>query len=336
MKRVSLVLLLLPLLWLGCEKSWKERMRDDSPYHNFDLLWETIDQKYAYLELKDLRWDTVYWHFLPQIDQNMGDEALFAVLDSMLYLLRDGHVNLRSPFDLSRNWQWYLGYPDNFDAELVERQYLGADHRIAGGMRYTFLTDSIGYLRYSSFGTTIEEGQLRAVLRYFKNARGLIVDIRSNGGGSLSNAYRLARTFVQNTQPRLRRLYRTGRGANEFDRATGLRISKPEDPRGRFSKPVMVLQNRRSYSAANTFAALMSQQDSVQLLGDTTGGGGGLPIDYELPNGWYFRFSGTRELMPNGRDLELGIPPDIPVQQDSANSRQGRDRLIEAALARLR
>jgi hypothetical protein len=336
MKRFPLLLLLFSLLGLSCEKSWKERMRDDSPYESFDVLWETIDRKYAYLELKDLRWDTVYWHFLPQIDQEMSEEALFAVLDSMLYLLRDGHVNLRSPFDLSRNWQWYLAYPDNFDAELVERHYLGADHRIAGGMRYTFLSDSIGYLRYSSFGATIEEAQLRAVLRYFKNARGLIVDIRSNGGGSLSNAYRLARAFVQSTQPRLRRLYRTGPEADAFGRSTEVTLTPPEDPRDRFSKPVILLQNRRSYSAANTFAGLMSQQDSVQLWGDTTGGGGGLPVDYELPNGWYFRFSATRELMPNGRDLELGVPPDRPLQQDSASSRQGRDRLIEEALKQLR
>lgn len=332
MKTPRLLILLLPWLAWSCEKQWEKRNPGNMPMDNFEVLWQTIDQKYAYLELKDIAWDSVRGDFKPRIIPGMSDEALFAVLDSMLYLLRDGHVNLRSPFDLSRNWQWYLAYPDNFDAELVERQYLGSGHRIAGGLRYTYLRDSIGYLRYSSFGIPIEEAHLQAVLRYFTGARGLILDIRSNGGGSLGNAYRLARPFTIGNRPRLIRLYRTGPGPADFDRITGVRLSKPERASHQFAKPVIVLQNRRSYSATNTFAALMSQQDSVRLLGDTTGGGGGLPVDYELPNGWYFRFSATRELMPNGRDLELGIPPDVVVSQDSASSRQGKDRLIERAL----
>lgn len=331
----QLFFLCLLMVVIACEKALLPAQPSNDPESNFEVFWQTMHQRYAYFDLKPADWQALYQHYRPQIDAHTSPENLFAIMDTMLYQLEDGHVNLISDFNLSRNWQWYLDYPDNFDFDLVERQYLGVGHRIAGGMRYAWLQDSIGYLYLSSFSSSLSRAQLDAVFRYFKDSRGLIIDIRHNGGGSVSRAYALAQRIVRKRQDVLTRFYKTGPGPDQFALAGNIAIG-PSDQYN-YRGEVALLTNRRSYSAANSFAAILSSLDHVRLIGDQTGGGGGIPLDYELPNGWRFRFSATREVKKeNGRPLELGIPPDIALDLDTNALLQGRDVIIERALQELR
>ena len=50
----------------------------------------------------------------------MNQYVLFDVLGDMLNELKDGHTNLISTFNMSRYWDWYLDYPDNFDSDIQE------------------------------------------------------------------------------------------------------------------------------------------------------------------------------------------------------------------------
>lgn len=321
------------LLLSSCERAFLPENPSNSPQGNFDQLWQTFDTKYTYFSLKNLDWDSIYQVYSSQIDNNTTDEELFQIMDDMLFLLKDGHTNLVSNFNVSRNWEWYLDYPDNYDEELVERHYLGDDYRIAGSLVYTILDHNIGYIACRSFNSNFSVENLNAVFSFLANTNGLIMDIRSNGGGSLNLSYALAQRFVNIEQQFVIRYLKTGPEHNDFDLSESYGLSPSEDPS--YYKPVILLTNRRSYSAANTFAAVMSNIDHVTIVGDTTGGGGGLPIDFELPNGWRYRFSGTREILPDGWDLELGIPPDIDLDMDSTSMAQGRDDLIEAAIIEL-
>ncbi|MDZ7848302.1 MAG: S41 family peptidase [Owenweeksia sp.] len=159
----------------------------ENPVANFESLWQTVHDKYAYFALKNIDWDSVHAHYSPRVNPSMSSEELFSVLDSMLYDLRDGHVNLISPFNLSRNWEWYLRYPENFNYDVIQRHYLRDNYRIAGGMNYTII-DSIGYIYYGSFASSFSSENLNQILRYLKNTKALIVDVRHNGGGSLNQA----------------------------------------------------------------------------------------------------------------------------------------------------
>tara|TARA_B100001245_G_scaffold236676_1_gene229703 strand:+ start:5894 stop:6892 length:999 start_codon:yes stop_codon:yes gene_type:complete len=332
LKNILLILLAL-LLTVSCEKALIDKNPENDPQSNFDILWETVRDKYSFFGLKDINWDSVRVHYDPMVDDQTTDEELFAILDSMLYDLEDGHVNLVAPFNTSRNWQWYLGYPVNFNYDVVERNYLGPDHRIAGGLKYT-LIDSIGYLYYGSFSSGFSEKNLKAMLDYFKGTKGVIVDVRDNGGGSLNNAFVLAQTFISEKKNALITFEKTGPALDDF--GNGLSYSFGPSSFGHYEGEVVVLTNRSCYSATNTFVAILSNYANVRIVGDQTGGGGGIPIDQELPNGWRYRFSATASFTPDGYNIELGIPPDIALNNNPTTNAQGVDQILQRALNLLR
>ena len=312
---------------------------NNDPQTNFDILWQNVNDKYTFFETKNINWDSVYNHYDPMVDENTTDEQLFDVLDSMLYDLRDGHVNLRSPFNLSRNWSWYLNYPDNFNYELVERNYLGPNHRIAGGLQYSILLpDSIGYIYYSSFSSGFSLKNLDEVMTYMKNTRGLIVDVRNNGGGFLSNAFALGQRLAPTEKQVLITFEKTGPGPDDFGNGLGY-VLKPSEGVN-YNGEVAILTNRRCYSATNFFAGIMRSYENVTQIGDQTGGGGGIPIDSELPNGWNYRFSASVSLIPVFDtalyNIELGVPPHMPINNDPQNELRGIDDIIERARVVLR
>lgn len=332
--RSLLLLSTLFLTLLSCERTLMPKNPSNDAPKNFDILCNTISERYAYFELKGVNWDSLRQVHEPRVHQGMDPEKLFAIMDSMLLQLRDGHVNLESSFNLSRYSDFYLGAPENFDFTTVQRNYLGKDHRIAGGLRYTILEDSVGYIYFGSFSSSLSEENLDAALHYLRQTKGLILDIRNNGGGSLGTTFRLARRFIPGSKKVLQRRYKQGPGRNDFSPSE---ITTLEAYPGlQYLKGMVLLTNRRCYSAANTFTAIMSQLDRVHILGDTTGGGAGIPVDHELPNGWRYRFSASQERTADGREMENGLAPDQVLYLDRAHLLNGTDDIIEEALDRLR
>lgn len=332
MKRV-LVIILLGFVW-SCENRFIPEDPGSDALANFDSMAETVGAKYSFFEFKGIDWEQEVRKHRAKLSANMGDEALYEVLDSLLYALRDGHVNLVAPFNTSRNWLWYLNSPDNFNEESLERYYLKSDYRLSGGFRYTFLEDSIAYVHYSSFSASFSEEQIENLFTYIKDAKGLVLDLRNNGGGSLNNCYRLAGRFTTESQTVLIMDEKTGPGAKDFGNAVSLSI--PALGKHPFLKPVVLLTNRRCYSATNTFTAITKSFPQFYHMGDTTGGGGGIPIDYELPNGWRYRFSATRSFLLNGFNIEGGLPPDTAWNLDPTDLARGIDGYIDRAREYLR
>jgi C-terminal processing protease CtpA/Prc len=91
---------------------------------------------------------------------------------------------------------------------------------------------------------------------------------------------------------------------------------------------VVVLCNRRSYSATNSFVSLMRYADDATIVGGVSGGGGGMPLSYEMPCGWTVRFSSVRMYDREKKDIEQGITPDVTVTMTSTD----KDDIIEKAI----
>jgi len=68
-------------------------------------------------------------------------------------------------------------------------------------------------------------------------------------------------------------------------------------------------------------------------MGDTTGGGAGVPRPYMLANGWNFFTVDNFALDAQGNHIELGIAPDIYVEMDETNP--GVDEILERAIREL-
>ena len=322
------------LTWVACVcllascHTSEEMSYSNDPVENIEALWQIIDTKYCYVEEKGVNWDAIHETYLSKaalLPEN-DPVALFDLCAEMLNLLEDGHVNLYSPFDRSYCTAWYDSYPSNYSSGL-QSLYL-KDYRIAGSLYYcTIADDSIGYVYYSSFSNSISSGNIAWVLKSFKDCKGLIIDVRNNGGGSLTNSYLLSSPFF--TEDRLVGYWqhKTGPGHNEFSAMEELK-SDASLCGAKWLRPVVVLSNRRSYSATNSFINIMRYADNAVIVGGTSGGGGGMPMSYELPCGWTVRFSSVRMYDADKKDIEQGIDPDYQVDMFSTD----KDDIIEKAI----
>ena len=292
-------------------------------------MWHTIDRKYSYFELKNIDWQTVYDTFRPKITEQSSSRELFEVLADMLFTLQDGHVNLVTSFDVTRNWNWYLKSPPNFDWNVVERHYLGENYEISGPLRNVWLPDTIGYIYYASFSNNISDAAIDYVIRKFMPAKGIIIDVRNNGGGNTLNVDKLVSRFADKSRLYGYERYKIGPGHNDFSEYYERYIEPDGDTQ--FTGKVVVLTNRGCFSATNLFTLQMKSLPYVTIVGDSTGGGGGFPYYAQVPNGWIYRFSSTQMFDRNKKHVELGIAPDVQEYLRAGSVLSGRDDIIEKA-----
>lgn len=340
MRSVRIISLLVFLSGMfSCEKLFIEPDPENTAVNNFDSMWKRIDQKYSFFDFKHLNWDSVYAVYRPKVYNGMSDDSLFRVLNALLFTLRDGHVNLMTPFNISRNWEWYLAYPQNFNQGLLERNYWGDDYEITGGIINQIFArnnKTIGYIYYGSFSSTVSDFSLEYILDRFQNTDGLIIDLRDNGGGLTTNIYRLINRFVDRKVLVGRSYEKSGKGHNDFKLAYEMYAEPATNPDGEqyrlyLNKPIVILTNRSCFSATTSFVGFMSTLPNVTIVGDQSGGGGGLPVSYQLPNGWYYRFSATATLLPDGFNIEDGVPVDVHQDMSPANEAAGIDDILEKA-----
>lgn len=303
----------------------------DNPEGNFESLWAILDEHYAFFAYKEVDWEEVRMRYRQKISNSMTDEELFRVCSDMLKELKDGHTNLSSTFDVSRYWIWEQ-YPENYDERLIKENYLHFDYKRASGIEYQILPNNYGYMYYASFESTIGEGNLDNVLAYLAASDGLIVDVRNNGGGILTNVETLVRRFIDERTLAGYISHKTGPGHDEFSEPYPYYL-EPASARVRWKKPVVVLCNRATYSAANNFVSIMKSLPNVRIVGDVTGGGCGLPFTSELPNGWGVRFSAAPIRDASGELTEFGVEPSegCRLDMDASDRLEGKDSILERA-----
>ena len=339
LKLVSvLAVLVTALLPLSCALNGEipNREYSDTPQGNFMALWTIMDEHYCFFDLKKEKlgvdWDEVKTRYAASISDDISDRALFEVLCKMIGELRDGHVNLTSAYDYGRNWSWKTDYPANFSKDL-QVKYLGNDYIIGGnGYYYRILEDNIGYLVVESFEDAMSDGRLNVMLNTMALCNGLIIDIRDNGGGQLTASESLASRFTEKKVTVSYTCYKNGPGHNDFSKLYRNELS-PAEYDLRWIKPVVVLTNRGCFSSANDFACIMKPLENVTLMGDTTGGGGGMPMSSELPNGWVVRFSSAPMFDADMNHVEFGVAPDIRLDMKDEDIQAGVDTYIESACA---
>lgn len=324
------------LLATGCVDNFLSPEPGDDPVTIFDLVWIEFDRHYAFFDSKQVDWAGLRDQYRASVTASTSPEELFQVLSDMLANLEDGHVTLGSPFDLYTYTGWYEGHARNFTQQvafghLQEAVRWTPSFHIAYGR----LTDDVGYVYIPGFPPGSWASEIDDALDDMSGVGALVVDVRSNGGGTDLITEEILARFMDRERVYRYHRYRNGPEHDDFTDLIADRIA----PLGRrFEGPVALLTNRRTYSAAEDFVLGMRLLDRVTTVGDTTGGGMGNPINRELPNGWTFAvprwqvFTADREPIPDG----VGFAPDAPVFISTEDADQGRDTILLAALELLR
>ena len=280
---------------------------------NFEAIWTVINERYCFLEDKGVDWDSVYTEYKPLVSKVSNDQEFFNLMEKMLDTLKDGHVNLVSPFDITFSDDW-MGDETKGLNIYARRKILGKNLNISGGMYYNLYSLSsrpdvkFGYIMYPSFSSSI--GNTDYMFELFKNSDAIILDVRDNGGGLVDNSDKLVSLFLKEKTLVGYTSHKLGPGRDNFSKPKEIYVEPSENKRWT-DKPVIILQDRGCYSATNDFLFKVSVAPHIVRIGLPSGGGGGMPVSAELPNGWRLRYSAVKSFDRNMKSVEQGVQPDI-------------------------
>ena len=316
----------------GCEKPTIVKSPSSDPVAVFDELYNFMDTHYSMFSVKGVDWKQVYIEYRPQVKTEMSEADLFKLLSSMLYTLKDGHVNLMTRKDTSAYTNFYKAYPTNFNYANIVNRYLGNDFKTSGPIIYK-VVNNLGYIYYKSFSRPVTDDDLNRIFTDVAPTKGLIVDVRNNFGGQSINTEKLFSRFISEKLLVKYEVTKRGVGHDDFFEPVPFYASPSLSP---YKKNVILLANRLCFSTCNDFVLYMSLLPNVKIVGDQTGGGGGNPFNYVLANGWKIQYSATRTLSPDKSNIESGILPDYPIEISNADEVAGKDPILEKAFELLR
>jgi len=159
-------------------------------------------------------------------------------------------------------------------------------------------------------------------LENLRDAPGLVIDLRGNGGGQTDVLLEIASNFFprETCYGGFRR--RDGRLDRYFTRK----------PARHYDKPVCILVDEMSASASETFAIFLQEAGRARVVGRQTAGSTRNMRSTPLPHGGTVHYSIRAYVTPQGRDPEgTGVAPDEAVPLRIADLRDGRDAPLEAA-----
>jgi Peptidase family S41/Tricorn protease C1 domain len=323
------------ILLMSCEQAFMKPTPAATPKAIFEQVWSFANEKYSFFEFKNVDWDKAYKKYSIKVTDTMTEEELFKVCNDMLYELKDEHVNLETRFNISRNPEVFLDYPENFFGHILNRNYFNGRQQIIDFTFSLFDFDDVLYIRYSSFEDNISDYAMDYIVDKAKEKKGLIIDVRNNGGGSIGNIDALCSRFIKEKTSMGVERHKSGRGKNDFT-DENVSVDVISSSKKYLDKPLVILTNRGCYSATNRFAAYMKGLPNVTLVGDVTGGGGGLPTATELSNGWVLRVSGSQFIDRRGDNIENGVKPDVKIDILKADIDKGKDTILETGLSLIR
>jgi len=187
-------------------------------------------------------------------------------------------------------------------------------------VRYDRLTPEIGYVRISTFQSKTTKDLAKALNELEKNdsLKGLILDLRNNPGGLLSQAIEVSDLFLDSG------VIVSTRGRNQSQNME-VRAHKNRKPR---NYPIIVLVNSGSASASEIVAGALQDNRKALILGTKTFGKGSVQTILSLSDGSGLRLTTARYYTPSGRSIQLsGIIPDIELKfEPLASGHEEEDR----------
>jgi carboxyl-terminal processing protease len=161
---------------------------------------------------------------------------------------------------------------------------------------------NIAYIKLNTFENMKAAREFEGALRKHKDADGLIIDLRGNGGGLLQNAIEIGSMFIDR-----------GIIVQTVDRE-GRREQIESAGRVLWRKPAVVLINEASASASEILAGALRDNNAATLVGTKTFGKASVQNVRRLGDGSALLITIAKYLTPSGEDInKKGIEPDIVI-----------------------
>ena len=314
---------------------------DHDPLRNFDHLWTTFDEQYAFFAARKVDWNALRTEFRPRAAAARSPEQLFDVLSVMLAHLKDAHVSLtagETTFDVERSPSPTAPGSDGVLAtrkglQRALKDYISgpatpllkpAKPMARNRVWYGELKDKIGYVTIFAMGGFEEDDLIshdhaesarkifQEIALAFRDMRGVIVDLRYNQGGYDAVSLELVGLFADRPGVAFKK---RAHGAAAPSYAVPLTPAAPL----RLNLPVAVLVSEHTVSAGETAATAFRSLPNATLIGQPTQGALSDVLEKKLPNGWTFTLSNeifemTDGTIPEGAGIAPHVPTQIPTQ----------------------
>ena len=174
-------------------------------------------------------------------------------------------------------------------------------------VKYQMLEGNIGYIAVSAFDEVTKKQFNEAVDDLeAQDEKGLIIDLRNNGGGRLDTAV----SMLDRILPKELVVYvKDKQGTSEKYYA---------EDNDKVEVPIAVLVNENSASASEVFSGALQDYGVAKLVGTTTFGKGIVQTIFDLKDGSALKMTTAKYYTPNGRNIHgTGLEPDVEVKYDA-------------------
>ena len=185
----------------------------------------------------------------------------------------------------------------------------------------TEIPKDIKYIRLSSFISKNAAGEIESILNESKDAKGYIIDLRSNPGGLLTNAIYISDMLL-----------RGGVIVSTVDRDSYKSTTRARNQQVT-DKPIVVLINKGSASASEILSGALKDNHRATIVGEQSYGKGLVQEINKLPDEAGLNITIQRYLTPSGTDIhKKGITPDVMVELTKENADAKDDVQLKKAI----
>jgi hypothetical protein len=299
----------------------------------FEALRKALAERYSYYDLRGLDWQAIYERDADWILASRTDLEWASRVGIMLSAAEDIHISLECEGISVATHSRMV--PPNMDWRLVPKAVPNV-REVNRAVAWGRTGDGILYILIATWEKRAEPQllELHRILDGAKDAKGIVLDMRANAGGSEPLAQQIAAWFVEKPTLYSKNVYRDPSSASGWTKVFD-RVLDPNPVERRYGGPAVVLMGRYTMSSCESFL-LMMRAAGARLVGEASYGSSGNPKPFELPNGVTIHLPSWKDLRPDGTCIEgEGVKPDVVVEFPTDGS-VTRDPVLDKALAILR
>ncbi|MGD1946337.1 MAG: S41 family peptidase [Croceivirga sp.] len=315
-----------------------------NPEHNFEVLWDTFKNHYAYFELRGIDAENMYAKYRPRISPETSEAELFLILYEMLESFDDGHIGinaekevLKAASKMYRAQNPLQNEEESFEsgevAEMIAKKYIpNGKSRRGDNLRWGMLEQNIGYVQINEMEGMADYGIKNSLKgdRYWKAYSKKSKNSENELADEVKGINKVIDSILndfRNVSALIIDLRCNGGGIDEV----GMEILKKLNDEEKivftkkarwdggftpvvkvvqpavekpYKKPVYLLIGPESASATEIMALSSLSIPNIKLVGSSTEGIFSDVLEKTLPNGWSFELSNEVYLDMKGNNYE--------------------------------